>query len=222
LFETNDPLNLDAIVTLNYDLLLENAARSFRAARVYYGDNIVSHAEGNPRWLVRNAAAASPSVVLLPLIKLHGSVNWRCASEAFRGRVTVVRDPLASLTSTGVRTSHALRNIPIVPPTWRKDPTRGTLFSNLTLQAIEHLQASERIVVIGYSMPKTDAGFRSMFAKGISGCSHPKIEVYDIVSKDENDNRLKDIFSQSFCDQGQIVYDGRGLKGFITTHCRRV
>jgi len=56
----------------------------------------------------------------------------------------------------------------IVPPTWNKADSHRSLSRVWSRGALELSQA-ENIIVIGYSMPETDAFFRYLYALGTVG-----------------------------------------------------
>lgn len=217
----------DAIITPNYDLVLEETLRSFQGAKIFYGQRF----NDNPRdRLIAKSWRKRQAKVKIPLIKIHGSINWRyvdpgaCtegsgleASEVRRSKPPLVEiwELMAQakvwLDSPGV--IRPVEDIPLQPPTWRKEPIRGGLFDLLARDAIEHLRTAEKIVVIGYSMPPTDFYLRSLLAEGLDTPERPAIEVWDIASYQEMEDRLLAMFGKS--NASRIRFQSSGFLGFV-------
>lgn len=131
----------------------------------------------------------------VPLIKLHGSINWgRCKrcdngvvawdlSDFFLKRplIDVNADPYRSpggppqlyvqIGSAVQGFRHDCGNMleintpAIVPPTWEKTEY-NVGFENMWAHAANQLAEAENIIVIGYSLPKTDQFFPILYALG--------------------------------------------------------
>ena len=161
-----------SIITFNYDIALDFAL----ACNNCPADYCLSDAK-------------KPGYI--PLMKLHGSLNWGSCSEcdqivpwdipAFlekrsfaslgRGEYISVHLPLASeLSSSALK--HCEQEVNpdpvIVPPTWNKtDYHRG--LSKVWSRAALELSDAENIFVSGYSLSETDLFFRYLFALGSVG-----------------------------------------------------
>jgi len=131
----------------------------------------------------------------VPLIKLHGSINWgrckRCNDEVvawdlldfFRHNPLMVpnSDPYRSpggSTELYVQIGSAvpgfrhecgnlleLKTPAIVPPTWEKTEY-NVGFENMWAHAANQLAEAENIIVVGYSLPQTDQFFPILYALG--------------------------------------------------------
>ncbi|MGC4074148.1 MAG: hypothetical protein QM760_16875 [Nibricoccus sp.] len=94
----------------------------------------------------------------MPLLKLHGSVNWGYLTGAKRGDAKLsIFSSYTELLSAGGRPS-------IIPPTWNKNIE--SLISSAWSQAIQQLSTATRIIIVGFSMPETDQHFRYLLAAG--------------------------------------------------------
>jgi hypothetical protein len=156
-----------AVLTFNYDI----------------GVDFGFHWHGIPVDYALAGKAAGPRAV--PLLKLHGSLNWaRCAKCG-----NVVAQPLADYMSTrhalvdagDVRLQigteigrfkhcgEAVASTPeIVPPTWNKVEYHRVL-QPVWSRAAKELRNAHSILVLGFSLPETDVFFKYLYALGTAG-----------------------------------------------------
>ena len=164
----------DAIVSFNYDLLIERKMAqlyknsSGTKARIYYGDGVVKDKAPGMDWLCKDTPAGNG--LLLPLIKLHGSFNWR---ESVGGKtcVQVSEEPGTKAAS-------------LVWPTWIRENFSG-VFDKLLLEARTHLRLASKVVFIGYSMPLTDRYIRYLLADAFATPELPEVIICDYKKKEE-------------------------------------
>lgn len=160
-----------AVITFNYDLALD----------------LAFHLRGIP---IRYGLQNNEKAIDLPLLKLHGSLNWaRCATcdaivpwylkDYFTGFHwdyymmgretgwgTMGIDTHMKSFSHG---DHPVQKEPlIVPPTWNKSG-HYALIAPVWALAAKELAEAENIFVIGYSLPQTDIFFRLLYAIGTVG-----------------------------------------------------
>lgn len=162
------PAKTVSVMTFNYDLGCDFA---------FYFDRMpVDYALGD------NADNGA-----VPLLKLHGSVNWAlCAVcgaavpwpipaffQTNRWRIMAgvgsanlsVSTKLASLQHNG----HSVgTGVLVVPPTWSKSRQYEVL-KPVWIRAGRELSEAENIFVIGYSRPLSDEFFRYLFTMGAEG-----------------------------------------------------
>lgn len=167
-----------AIITFNYDVLLDLALTT-RKMSAWYG------LEGD-----------RPGNMQQPVLKLHGSINWR-TTESNDGDPTIVSADLKGIVDR-LKDVHSLghyndpteifRDLPaalkkwnlaegihydefdpvIVPPTWDKGKAHAAL-TRVWQVAAKRLREADHIVVIGYSLPETDAFFRNFYSVATVG-----------------------------------------------------
>ncbi|HUJ22733.1 MAG TPA: hypothetical protein VLX58_14470 [Bryobacteraceae bacterium] len=160
----------DSFVTFNYDVALERALISQRKFRVQAG-------YGLP---VNWPTDKSPHVVL----KLHGSTNWAAfMPQGYRriepgsvlqlvvdNRDEALPDYPAELLDQNLADGPIIDAVSLILPTREKrfgvKTTTGdefvTVYDSLWLQAADSLAKCDRIVIIGYSMPKADRRARAL------------------------------------------------------------
>jgi hypothetical protein len=126
----------------------------------------------------------------VPVLKLHGSLNWvscpTCGAvhasslgdlfAALPGRLTdrqaIQRMLPASRIVLGrpsrCPAEHGPRQLALVPPSWNKTQYHRA-FGAVWGRAVAELAEASEIIVIGYSLPISDAFFRDLLALGLAG-----------------------------------------------------
>jgi len=155
-----------SVITTNWDILIERALRPTPTHRPWrpgfnYGcgpEGVVA-SSGFPgsKWLADLEIRGS-----VPLLKLHGSLNWAMKSghltkygdlrPAFRGDAAIV-PPVQEK---------------VVPP-WATD---------IWQQAREALSTADQVLVVGYSFPTYDSHVWDLFHDGLAS-SHAPVHVFD-------------------------------------------
>lgn len=123
-----------------------------------------------------------------PLLKLHGSLNWATCPTCgdivawpIGDYVSGLERDLPNPENVTLRISRYLNRfvhcrqgqpltgeVVIVPPTWNKSDYHMAITS-VWQRAAKELSGAENVFVIGYSLPDTDAFFRSLYALGSIG-----------------------------------------------------
>lgn len=148
----------------------------------------------------------------IPLLKLHGSLNW--ATETSTGAIRPlhlanyfqyyrldgfgeggdVRVPIGSQLAEYFKSNASLqvnREPLIVPPSWNKADYHAAL-SDVWAHAARHLSEAEHIFILGYSLPETDSFFRHLYALGSVGTTPlRRIEVFNPDQSGETDARFQ-------------------------------
>ena len=170
----------DSIITFNYDLLIENAARSINLKIDYSipDENI----KIKPSWV---APISNNSIRLL---KLHGSTNW-----SYSDKKLSIYDDYSSLYTSDM--------IPfIVPPTWRKNMD-GPL-SHVWRSAIDELKNASQIIFIGFSMPETDFYIKFLISLGLKeNINLTKVIFVNPIDNVDEQKIIIDRFKKKFGDQ---------------------
>jgi hypothetical protein len=145
----------NAVVSFNYDLVIERALRPFAVARrIPFGGHIYGFENSS------NKYQGIPKV-----LKLHGSSNWQLSQDGFS---TGDSWEEFDLRPWYLRYKAGGTEFPIFLPFWDKDIARGP-WLHLWRQAYQQLQHSEVIIVWGYSLPPTDVKARELFSIAVAG-----------------------------------------------------
>ncbi len=166
----------DRVVTFNYDELLDkHLVNRFETSRVYF-DRIKERQSDSAR---RRHSHPHPL-----LVKLHGSVNWRCSQSEFSKIVASSNANAGTHWIESVWYSRQGTPSPsedssplILPPLPTKPITRIELFRFLWTKAYEYLHEAEELVICGYSLPEADQLAQSLF----SGFANRKLKQITIV-----------------------------------------
>ena len=158
-----------AVITFNYDIALEFALY-FKSVPFNYALRGETTPENH-----------------IPLLKLHGSVNWSECSEPTCGEITpvMIEDWRATQLSPSIPSTLPVTGRPIVmtplvrrqyhhnkapnpyafivPPTWNKTEYH-TKIGNVWQRAAKELSEARNVFIIGYSMRGSDLFFRHLFA----------------------------------------------------------
>jgi hypothetical protein len=183
-----------AIVSLNYDCVVEEKARDFGGKlKIFYGRDVAAGRNSDPRAddiFITEIGGGSRKTDerLVPVIKLHGSLNWRFAGN---DRQKVVLHTAVKGEAAG---EAGLSQQCLIFPTWQRDPLGGTVFDTLFREARIHLRLASRIVIIGYSLPETDRYLNYLFADVISAGSMPDVEICNHGDPEEWRRRAQRIF----------------------------
>lgn len=140
----------NTIITFNYDLIVESALSDLGKAYSYGFKKKTVNFDDSAK-CVQAADAHSVDV-----LKLHGSVNW--ALPGSQGRKMTVYGSYSHLVANEL--------CPIIaPPTWRKVITRQ--IEDVWKAAVSALSTATRVLVIGFSIPRTDPHFKYLIAAGL-------------------------------------------------------
>ena len=216
--------NLPALITFNYDLVLERTLwESFHrrergtikpivnscGLKYYFGDNDffvkrVSHTYSIPKGpqLRSEENGQMPEYILnqnteadIPYFKLHSSLNWSRKNPTVRPPTPPVQ---------------AVDNPLILPPVFNKMNT--PVVDTVWRRALEVLRQAKQIIIVGYSLPKTDI-YMQYFLKSAVGPNSDlsKIIVFNPVLFGESDEaaqmkrRYQECFSPQF--SSRIIFE---------------
>jgi hypothetical protein len=152
------------VVTFNYDTILERPLleRGISKKKIYFDRIVAKKSDGTRR-------AADEQFVHPLILKLHGSINWRCSRDYFD---EITSGQIDSSEKIVVWTDDANSAGPdddesplIIPPIPNKPITASSLFRFLWTTAYEYMHQAKQIVIVGYSCPPTDTLARTMFSQ---------------------------------------------------------
>lgn len=172
------------VITFNYDTLIDRQLldRGVSRKKIYF-DRIVRQKGDGMR---RNSDEKFQHPLIL---KLHGSINWRCDRDHFNKLVSGAADQHEKLViwhdDESVPRPDDLESPLIIPPIPNKPITASSIFNFLWTCAYEYLHEARKIVIVGYSCPPTDTLASTMFGQ----FSSTKVEEVFVV--DPNPIALK-------------------------------
>lgn len=184
----------NCFITLNYDLVVENALWSLGCGFDYcFGQRAVVY---DPSF----RKGENPES--LPLLKLHGSLNWAFPGGQ-GGKLRIFH------TYNEVRNADLVPEL--VPPTWRKSFT--SQISVAWERARVEISKATRIVIVGFSMPPTDLHFKYLLAAGLRDNISLREIVFVDIESDAVTNRAQDLFGD-LLKRPQVRVIGGGIQGF--------
>lgn len=168
----------DRIITFNYDDLLDKHLISRFPMQEVYFDRMKRYRSDRDRRVERFEHPL--------LIKLHGSVNWRCETKDFKRIIdtkyrATTKDDFINIwySEKGYSAPSDSVSPLIIPPLPTKPITEFGIFRFLWTKAYEYLHEAKEIIVSGYSLPNTDQLAYSLFSNFVNR-SIDKVTVVDI------------------------------------------
>jgi len=195
------------IISFNYDLIIDKhlILRRFSNQDIYF--------QG-----IESAQRPSPKKRDFPLLlKLHGSVNWRCPATYFKNLIngTLQDNPIINISVENENTPrpHDDEAALIIPPIPSKPITKAGMFAFLWTRAFEYLTEAKRIVIAGYSCPETDAYARVLFSQFRNS------EAFEVVIVDPSTqvlDKYMELMKNCFGSKTKWRYQ-RSFKEFISS-----
>lgn len=195
LYKDAFPTQTAAVITFNYDIAADMA---------------MYRASCGPDYIIGGQQIGN-NQFNIPLLKLHGSLNWATEKATKEIRPLNLRDYFQRYSYQGFEKRSETR-VPIgsqlveyfdryeslkvdsepviVPPSWNKADYHSAL-SDIWASAAQHLSEAEQIFIIGYSLPETDSFFRHLYALGSVGrVPLTRIAVFNPDSSGATDRRF--------------------------------
>jgi hypothetical protein len=166
----------DTIISFNYDCLIDKALKelggnSWKPKRGYGYTITNGYREWEPiRHLGRTAEKG------ITLLKPHGSLNWSISQRNGNVILDLEEDPPYDIPTAEGR---------IIPPTWFKDDVQREPFLTVWKKARAAIKDCEALIVIGYSLPRTDLFSRALFKVETSARNKRPLRFLIVVNPDK-------------------------------------
>jgi hypothetical protein len=197
----------DTIVTFNYDRVLEvlRDAQNKQAALGKDGPSrlsIVVPAKADDRGAFGGTT---------PVLKLHGSVDWRKTRIGDRWTVESTADP-----------GHALRcpaeELALATPGPSKELESTTGFRALWTWAEDALKNADAIVFVGYRFPETDAYARetlleAIWGNGLSATKYHELRMHVVLGQSPDHARRMEALLDAVGPNEAFPPEGRPARG---------
>lgn len=213
----------DTIISLNYDIILDNALLEERG-QVNYGTEVRLVSKVHRRWRGVDPQKNIP----VPLYKLHGSLNWLYCplcqaldiTEGQKGALFTFYD------EQPVQCVHCgcLYETLIITPTLLKSYANGLLVE-VWRRAEQRVTRADHLVFIGYSLPDADIEIKCMIKHATynsalrrAGNLRPRVTVVDIEPSDsELEGRYRRLFGEiEYLSMGFVEYVRGRMQGNLT------
>ena len=179
----------DAIITFNWDLLLDNLVAQ---GGPNYGANMLEHVE-ETAWTAGRGRSA-------PLVlKVHGSLNWMTCHKCRKSFAHILEGKIAAQYHAGqsvpCRHCNSATDPLIIPPTLLKN-YKHPVIKAVWNEAARVLRHADEITVVGYSLPLTDFKAKWLFMEASANRAVPlrNLTVVDLCA-----DGLKDKYQRVFC-----------------------
>lgn len=191
----HDPEDDYAFVTFNQDLVIEKAIDALASTARYsfvpwnlsttYGVNFSDYLRVGSRPKFNSAGPGAPSI---PVLKLHGSLNWFYNVRSGTDPKNSIRSPAGDLHCvtnrsllTGLKYTGGSRKVDIiplvVPPIYEKASRYQSVVGPIWSSARQVFRRADRIVVFGYSFPDADIAARAL----LRGSFHQNPNVSEVT-----------------------------------------
>jgi hypothetical protein len=187
----------DAIVTFNYDMVLEKLATEYEARTPAHEHGLRFGVES--ALVPHNADDELPEGRTVRIIKLHGSVGWHTFGHTF-GRALVDTEAAEQLRGSSI--------IPfIVGPGPDKLLQQEGTFSKLWRQAVMRLEMADVIVFLGYRFPPSDSQARAVLLGAFKSNEQHALRVHVVLgprTKEDDTVRLVKLLEHTLLGAGRV------------------
>ena len=211
------------IVTTNYDLVCETSINvgvmrpdAPRAWKYFYPgfkppwEQHGVFVDSDPQISVDHSIQPGLSDEFVPIVKLHGSVNWLEALETSQKTcaITAIGDAQGSRTGVNEDTfdiPYVSSSIfggasiaPVIIPPMLGKSSESPVIALQWKAAIDALSAASEIVVLGYSFPQTDVFMQRLIAEGVKhNLQLERLTIVDFSPVADWEGRVRSMFPQT-------------------------
>lgn len=200
--------NSCAVISLNWDILLDrrlgSSAPGLQRTYIDYGTHCTGL--GNDDNRVKPALLARRDrEPVIPLLKLHGSLNWLICPQCERLYINWTRKiGLERHNCRACRQDQIWLQPTIILPTFQK--TLDTFhYRHIWNQAATELSEASKLVFIGYSFPLADFDFRALITKHLPTIAQVEVVLHEGDETNGTGKRYTDYFGTH---RSSLRYDG--------------
>lgn len=178
----------DAIITFNWDLLVDNIVALDHAGGPDYGVNLLEPVEESAR---EDRGRVGGPLVLKP----HGSMNWMTCRECHKNFAHILTGKTGAEYHAGKEFPCRYCGTPteplMIPPTLLKN-YRHPVIKAVWKEARRVLRQADEVIVVGYSLPVTDFKAKWLFMEA-SASRRGNLRGLTIVDHVQNPKRQKEL-----------------------------
>jgi hypothetical protein len=198
MFRDGKPTGQNTFITFNYDTLLEEALVHLKLP-FHYG--FPSSLPGETAVQGRTDSAG------VPVLKLHGSVNW---ARQTTNDASKVLNTYSQVLEEGGEPD-------LIAPTWNK--RFGGNLRSVWETAVEQLSTGTRIIIIGFSMPPADMHFKYLLAAGLQrNLSLRQVVFVNPDSDNLLEQRARSLLREAYIKDKRIDFIKFPLNRFTAYH----
>lgn len=200
--------NSCAVISLNWDILLDRRLGTTGSDQPRTYIDYGTHCTGldNPDNRVKPALLAKKDrEPVVPLLKLHGSLNWLICPQCERLYVNWTRKIALETHSCRACGDDGIKLQPsLILPTFQK--TLDTFhYRHIWNQAATELSEATKLVFIGYSFPLADFDFRALITKHLPTNANVEAILHSSDATNGTGKRYTDYFGSRRCS---LRYEG--------------
>jgi hypothetical protein len=206
----------DTIISLNYDIILDNALLEERG-QVNYGTEVRRASKVYRLWRHVDPRQS----IQVPLYKLHGSLNWLYCPICQELDITEGQKG-ALFTFDDAQPAHCVDcgcpyETLIITPTLLKSYANGLLVE-VWRCAEKRIVRADHLVFIGYSLADADIEIKCMIKRATYRRLRPKVTVVDIEPPDSGlAERYRRLFGEiEYLSMGFVEYVRERMQGNLT------
>jgi len=211
-----------ALLTFNYDLTLERTLCEYYSYRdrgdikpkhkapcsidyalapySFHVQSVNASLDGAPGFTSKAAYGMRPKITI-PYLKLHGSLNW--------SRNTVAEAAKSQNVTPSNKPTMTAQDPLILPPVFNK--MDGNDLTPVWSKGLEILRQAKHLIIVGYSLPRTDIYMQYFLKAAIGPNSHlQRVFVFNPVLFEEGagDEAMRERFQECFSKyfQEQIIF----------------
>lgn len=199
--------NTCAVISLNWDILLDRRlgekSEAEERTNIDYGTHCTGIGSGDNR--IKPALLAKKDREhVVPLLKLHGSLNWLLCPQCERLYVNWNRKIALENHNCRACSERITLQPSIILPTFQK--TLDTFhYHHIWNQAGIELSEASKLVFIGYSFPLADFDFRALITRRLPTSSQVQVVLSSSDESNGTGKRYRDYFGPERCS---ISYNG--------------
>ncbi len=183
----------DIIISLNWDLLLDNIRDG-----INYGVSFLKYDIDNQ---FHNRVFVANADEKIKILKLHGSLNFlgctKCLARfcSYKLKALTVVDEKRKCPNCQKGDLRIL----LIPPTTFKNLNNFKKLKEIWTEAFNKLVHCDKIRFVGYSFPTADVEFKYLLKAALNYRENPPlIEVYDYKEKNKDRNEFENHYNQIF------------------------
>jgi hypothetical protein len=201
-----------ALITTNYDLIMEYALKSHEYLDITYS---TSGSSDLRRILDKDQSSCNE----IHYLKIHGSINWLRTGP----RQPIMRDRARSMIEADLPLTYIAKRYPdlgsdieMVPPAPIKDVTHRITWTDVWNEAYERISSCRKLTIVGYSFAQSDMLVHDMIRLSIARSKNLQSVFIVDPNADQVKSQFLSMFSDNFSSNIDIFCHNKSFNSKIT------